>query len=187
MRRHKSVKVEGKGEGEGGGAPRERERRRGANLIQTDTSQVHTLGRAERRSHFLLTCKRDWYGCMCEWVCVSCGLATLLSDTLTPISWNSWRSPNLLSCDITRAPIGGAASTAHKVPRYHWGEEVCQAYTVQRRLSASRYKEKGPIGKSWSARGAAFLLWRHSMDQILKEKNFFQLFASALEQNSASV
>lgn len=65
MNMHKSVKESERG--------RERspwDTRSEPNPTQTDTSTQ--VERTERRSHFLLTCKREWYEGLCEWVCVSC-------------------------------------------------------------------------------------------------------------------
>lgn len=92
MKMHKSVKER---EGEKG----LREVQRVSRIPHKQTQ--HKLGRTERRSHFLLTCKRDWCGCLYQWVCMSC--LTLFTDVLTPLSWNSRESFNLLSCSITRA------------------------------------------------------------------------------------
>lgn len=65
MNMHKSTKERERG--------RERapwDTRSEPNPTQTDTSTQ--VERTERRSHFLLTCKREWYEGLCEWVCVSC-------------------------------------------------------------------------------------------------------------------
>lgn len=65
MNMHKSVK-----EREGGRERAPWDTRSEPNPTQTDTSTQ--VERTERRSHFLLTCKRERYEGLCEWVCVSC-------------------------------------------------------------------------------------------------------------------
>lgn len=67
-----------KREGERGRERTARDTKSEPNPTQTDTTQVE---RTERRSHFLLTCKRDWCFCLYQWVCVSC---------LTPLSRICW-------------------------------------------------------------------------------------------------
>lgn len=71
MKTHKGVKE------------RERERKDSARYkdwAKSDTNTHSSSWRTERRSHFLLTCKRDWCGCLYQWVCMSC-LTPLYADS----------------------------------------------------------------------------------------------------------
>lgn len=61
MKTHKSVK-----EREAGWTPWDAKSE--PNLLHKQT-QAQKVSEKERRSHFLLTCKRDWCGYLCEWVC----------------------------------------------------------------------------------------------------------------------
>lgn len=95
MKTHKGVKEKG------GQKKTPWDTKRETNPTHTDTTEVGAGGEAVTFPTHLQT----WL----MWVFVSVGVYVMLAtlslrlDVLTPLSWNSWTSPNLRSCNNTRA------------------------------------------------------------------------------------
>ncbi len=76
------------------------------------------------------------------WVFVSVGVYvkpdTRLTDMLTLLSWNSWESSNLRSCNITRARAEAQYPERGRHPRYLWGDQLVGHTSVRPELSFKR-------------------------------------------------
>lgn len=113
-----------------GDRKRLREIQRESRIPHIQTQQK--LGQAERLSHFLLTYKRDWCGCLYQWVCMSC-------LPLSHCAWMCWllflgiHEHRLIFARATTRVLdpGDAVSRAQKALRYLWGEQPVRSPPVR--------------------------------------------------------
>lgn len=105
MKTHKSVK----------GSEGEKGLREIQGVGQIPHKQRHNTSWASGKAVTFPTHLQTWLIWVFVWVGVYVMSATPFSDMLTLISWNSWEALNLHSCNITRAPVVGAASQGIQV------------------------------------------------------------------------
>lgn len=120
---------------EGGKEGEKKTTKRERNPTHTDTNRSWGR-RAGRLSHFLLTCKRDWCGCLYQWVCMSC-------LPLSHCAWMCWlhflgiHENRLIFARATTRVLdpGEAVSRAQKALRYLRGAQPVRSPPVREEVS----------------------------------------------------